>query len=103
MNRLCLKDYLPTDQDILHSRVSTTGSTSTHYQVEDLNLQVIDCGGARAERKKWATQFQDTRCLLFTVPLTGYDFSVAEDKTKVCDCNILLCTRDVKLQEDSLY
>lgn len=84
---------------MLHSWATTAGSIKAHHEVENLTFQVVDCGGAREERKTWALQFQDIRCLLFIVPLTGYHLSLAEDKTKVCDCSISPRVLEIKPHE----
>jgi len=51
--RIGAQDYVPTDQDILRSRVKTTGLTEERFQVGQLNYVVFDVGGQRSERKKW--------------------------------------------------
>ena len=84
---------------MLHSWAPTAGSIEAHHEVENLTFQVVDCGGAREERKTWAPQFQEIRCLLFTVPLAGYHLSLAEDKTKVCDCPISLGILEIQPHE----
>lgn len=70
--RIGAQDYVPTDQDILRSRVKTTGLTEERFQVgmvrmlaadsrlrdsqpshTQLQYVVFDVGGQRSERKKW--------------------------------------------------
>lgn len=45
---------MPTDQDILRSRVKTTGISETHFQIGELAYRLFDVGGQRSERKKCA-------------------------------------------------
>jgi len=54
--RIGAQDYVPTDQDILRSRVKTTGLTEERFQVGQLNYVVFDVGGQRSERKKWCVR-----------------------------------------------
>lgn len=53
LSRLSHPDYLPTDQDILHCRVRTTGISEEAFTVDGMKLLVVDVGGQRSERKKW--------------------------------------------------
>ena len=77
--RLLSPDLVPTDADILHARLRTTGITDTLLQADTKMLQIFDHGGARSERKKWLHSFADNKCLIFVAPLTGYDQCLIED------------------------
>lgn len=59
--RIGAQDYVPTDQDILRSRVKTTGLTEERFQVGTLNYVVFDVGGQRSERKKWCVDIISAR------------------------------------------
>eukprot|EP00479_Gromia_sphaerica_P006985 TRINITY_DN2162_c0_g1_i1.p1 TRINITY_DN2162_c0_g1~~TRINITY_DN2162_c0_g1_i1.p1 ORF type:complete len:191 (+),score=28.71 TRINITY_DN2162_c0_g1_i1:187-759(+) len=48
-------DYIPTQQDILRSRVRTTGIVETSFEIEENQFRMFDVGGQRNERKKWNT------------------------------------------------
>ncbi|MCJ1387079.1 hypothetical protein MMC17_010208 [Xylographa soralifera] len=81
IDRLFKKDYIPTDQDILRSRLRTTGITETLFELGQLNYHMFDVGGQRSERKKWVHCFEGVHCLLFVASLSGYDQCLVEDKT----------------------
>jgi hypothetical protein len=49
--------YLPSDEDVLHARVRTTGSIQSYVVVKDLKISVMDTGGQRNERRKWIHAF----------------------------------------------
>ena len=79
------ENYYPDDEDLLRMRVRTTGIISHHYQVTDLNnnligsssstqytLELIDVGGQRSERKKWIKCFEGVRALIFVAALNHY-------------------------------
>lgn len=40
IQRMAAPDYVPNDQDVLRSRVKTTGITETHFQIGELNYKV---------------------------------------------------------------
>ncbi|RWS27524.1 Csa-Go2-like protein, partial [Leptotrombidium deliense] len=75
LDRLGKKDYIPTEQDILRTRVKTTGI------VENLNFKLFDVGGQRSERKKWIHCFEDVTAIIFCVAMSEYDQVLHEDET----------------------
>ena len=78
--RLLSPDLIPTDADMLHARLRTTGITESRFQTDTKTLQIFDHGGARSERKKWIHTFADNKCLIFVAPLSGYNQCLIEDK-----------------------
>lgn len=84
--------YLPTDQDILRSRVKTTGITETMFRVGELTYRLFDVGGQRSERKKWIHCFENVTALVFLVSLSEYDQMLYEDESVVRRfASILFC------------
>jgi len=77
------KDYVPTDQDILRSRVKTTGITEITFPVQDLIYKVFDVGGQRSERRKWIHCFENLNAVVFMVSLSEYDQVLREDESVV--------------------
>jgi len=80
IDRFFARDYLPTDQDVLRSRLRTTGITETIFDLGSLTYRMFDVGGQRSERKKWIHCFENVNCLLFLVAISGYDQCLVEDK-----------------------
>ncbi|KAH8695556.1 G protein complex alpha subunit GanA [Talaromyces proteolyticus] len=80
LDRLFTPGWLPDNQDMLHSRLRTTGITETLFELGQLNFRMMDVGGQRSERKKWIHCFEGVQCLLFMVALSGYDQSLLEDQ-----------------------
>lgn len=73
--------YLPNVQDILRTRVKTTGIVEINFGFRDLNFRVFDVGGQRSERKKWIHCFEDVTAIIFIVALSEYDQVLIEDET----------------------
>lgn len=86
IDRLFAKDYVPNDQDVLRSRLRTTGITETLFELGQLKYHMFDVGGQRSERKKWVHCFEGVHCLMFVAALSGYDQCLVEDKTAVSVC-----------------
>jgi len=80
VDRLFSKDYLPTDQDILRTRLRTTGITETIFELGNLTYRMFDVGGQRSERKKWIHVFDNVQVVLFLVAISGYDHVLVEDR-----------------------
>lgn len=51
--------YVPSDQDVLRSRVKTTGITESTFRIGELTYKMYDVGGQRSERKKWIHCFEN--------------------------------------------
>ncbi|KAH8801946.1 G protein alpha-subunit [Flagelloscypha sp. PMI_526] len=81
MDRIAGPGFLPTDQDILRSRVKTTGITETQFKVGELTYKLFDVGGQRSERKKWIHCFENVTALVFLVSLSEYDQMLYEDES----------------------
>jgi guanine nucleotide-binding protein G(i) subunit alpha len=84
IDHMSLPPYLPTDQDILHSRVKITGITETTFKVGELSYKLFDVGGQRSEQKKWIHCFMNVTALVFLVSLSECDQMLYEDESVVC-------------------
>ena len=78
VGRLCAADYVPSDQDVLRSRVKTTGIVKIEFVVKKTRFRMFDVGGQRSERKKWIHCFDNVTAVLFIMALSEYD--------QVCAC-----------------
>lgn len=74
--------YVPTEEDIIMTRIRTTGIAQTELDEGPVHFRVVDVGGQRNERKKWIHCFDDVKALLFVVNLAGYDQVMFEDPTQ---------------------
>ena len=52
-SRICSEDYIPTQQDILHSRAITCGIVEEMFTFKNSLFSLIDVGGQRSQRMKW--------------------------------------------------
>uniref|UniRef100_A0A914NEG9 Uncharacterized protein n=1 Tax=Meloidogyne incognita TaxID=6306 RepID=A0A914NEG9_MELIC len=79
LDRIAAHGYLPTQDDVLRTRVKTTGIVETHFTYKDLYFKMFDVGGQRNERKKWIHCFEGVTAIVFCVALSEYDMALAED------------------------
>lgn len=81
IDRMASPQYLPTDQDVLRSRVKTTGITETTFKIGELTYKLFDVGGQRSERKKWIHCFENVTAIVFLVAISEYDQKLYEDES----------------------
>jgi hypothetical protein len=85
---------LPSDEDILRTRLRTTGTSETEFQVQGLIYRMVDVGGQRSERKKWIHVFDNCKVVLFLAAISGYDQALPEDRNGVCKTSTLTQAKD---------
>ncbi|KAF9551968.1 guanine nucleotide-binding protein subunit alpha [Mortierella hygrophila] len=81
IDRIANPSYSPTDQDVLRSRVKTTGITETAFNIGELTYRMFDVGGQRSERRKWINCFENVTAVVFLVAISEYDQLLLEDET----------------------
>ncbi|KAI0225965.1 guanine nucleotide-binding protein subunit alpha [Massospora cicadina] len=81
LERITAPGFVPSDQDILRSRVKTTGITETQFKIDDIKFRMMDVGGQRSERKKWIHCFEGVTAVLYLIAISEYDQTLAEDDT----------------------
>ncbi|KAJ1309618.1 hypothetical protein OPQ81_006388 [Rhizoctonia solani] len=81
IERIASPGYIPTDDDILRSRVKTIAPTETILPKleQGLEWRLYDVGGARRQRAKWAPFFDDMDLLIVLVPVSAFNQQLAED------------------------
>jgi GTPase SAR1 family protein len=72
-------DYIPTHQDCLRCRVSTTGIVTETYSIDGTIFSVTDVGGQRSERKRWANCLKNLDAVCFVCSLSAYTRTLYED------------------------
>jgi len=79
IRRVTDPSYVPTEQDVLRSRIQTTGIIETSFVIEGKKFFLVDVGGQRSERKKWMHCFEDVTGVLFCVGISEFDKTLYED------------------------
>eukprot|EP00038_Savillea_parva_P006801 m.165952 g.165952 ORF g.165952 m.165952 type:complete len:363 (-) comp12627_c0_seq1:81-1169(-) len=78
VDEIAKPDYCPTQDDVLRSRVQTTGIVETQFRFKGMIFNVIDVGGQRSERRKWINCFDNVTAVLYCAALSGYDTMIRE-------------------------
>ncbi|KAL9648382.1 hypothetical protein ABK040_011319 [Willaertia magna] len=79
LERIIKEDYLPLDEDILRTRIKTTGVIDQEFYFENQKFILIDVGGQRSERRKWLNHFENVDAILYVCSLSEFDQSCYED------------------------
>lgn len=77
-----VEGYMPSTQDSLRTRLTTTGIIETAFNIEGMDFKMYDVGGQRGERKKWIHCFDDVTAIMFIASLSEYNQVLAEDRTR---------------------
>jgi len=80
LDAIAEESYLPNEQDVLRSRVRTTGIVENNFEIDGNQFKMFDVGGQRNERKKWIHCFDSVTAVLFIGVLSEYDLVLYEDE-----------------------
>lgn len=69
-------------QDILLCNERTTGLVVQNFVVNGSGVRIVDMGGQRSERKKWAFCIDNATIIMFVVDLSCYDAVLYEDHSQ---------------------
>lgn len=81
IGRIMQPDYVASQQDMLLSRVRTSGIVTEKYVIDGSNFEMYDVGGQRNERKKWIHCFDDVTAVIFVAALSEFDQVLFEDSS----------------------
>jgi len=79
IHRLAQPNYKPTENDLFHTRVRTTGIVERRFTIDDNEFLIVDVGGQRNERKKWIHCFEGVTAVIFVADASEYDKVLMED------------------------
>lgn len=73
IDRLTVKEYVPTDEDILRCQSRTTGIEETRFAVGQIVYRIFDPRRMKGDGRKWWSCFEGIPAIVFCVSLTDYD------------------------------
>jgi GTPase SAR1 family protein len=89
LDRLSAESYEPTEQDVLRSRVRTTGIVQSDFVIKGTKFSMFDVGGQRNERRKWIHCFDNVDAVVFVAALSEFDQVLYEDESQNRMCEAL--------------
>jgi GTPase SAR1 family protein len=93
INLIKRPDYIPDKDDIIHSRVRTSGIVTERYVIDNTVFEMYDVGGQRNERKKWIHCFEGVTAVIFVAAISEYDQKLFEDAStnRMVRCSFFVC------------
>jgi len=82
IKEIAKEGYMPSQQDVLRSRVRTTGIVESAFEIDGNKFKMFDVGGQRNERKKWMHCFEGVTAVLFVAAISEYDQVLYEDENQ---------------------
>ncbi|KAG6815712.1 hypothetical protein H0H87_012028 [Tephrocybe sp. NHM501043] len=94
LERIATRDYEPTDDDVVRSRLRTLGIQEYKIQFEPgpsilgavglsgafgQEWNIYDVGGARTQRNAWLPFFEGVNAIIFLAPISCFDERLLED------------------------
>jgi len=79
---LCLQNYIPSLQDILHARKSSKGITEHEFVIRSVPFLFVDVGGHRSQRQMWYRCFDSMHSILFFVASNEFDQFSSDEQRK---------------------
>jgi hypothetical protein len=80
IEEIAKSDYVPSVDDILFSRIRTSGIIEERFMINNVTYMFFDVGGQRNERRKWLACFSEVTAVIFVVALSEYDQKMFEDE-----------------------
>lgn len=81
-------DYILSNEEVLLSPIRTTGARTLCVDINNFHCKVLDVGGVRSERWKWAHHYANTDYVIFVVSLPGYYQTFSEDRNLVSSSSL---------------
>ncbi|KAJ8579833.1 G-alpha-domain-containing protein [Rhizopogon salebrosus TDB-379] len=83
IDRLLVRDYEPTDDDVLRARLRTLDIQEHELRVDDdadaPKWKIFDVGGSRTQRHAWLPYFDRVNAVIFLAPISCFDERLTED------------------------
>eukprot|EP01080_Neovahlkampfia_damariscottae_P008590 gene8590-415_t len=80
IERISQLRYIPTNFDLLSSRIKTIGIAEENYIFKEFKITTIDVGGTRNERRKWIHTYPNSCGIIYTISLLDISRFLYEDK-----------------------
>ena len=85
VDRITHRDYVPSDDDVVRSRLRTLGVQEHRILFETgpaagTEWCLYDVGGSRTQRAAWFPFFDDCDAIIFLAPISCFDERLVEDR-----------------------
>ncbi|KAK0193114.1 guanine nucleotide binding protein, alpha subunit [Armillaria mellea] len=83
--RIAVRNYQPTDDDIIRARLRTLGVQEYNFifdqgRIVGQEWRIYDVGGTQCSRVAWYPYFDNVDAIIFLAPISCFDEKLAEDR-----------------------
>ena len=82
LKEIAAEDYEPSIDDVLRSRVRTSGIVESDYIIDGVDSECTTSVVERNERKKWIHCFENVTAVIFVAAISEYDEVLFEDTSQ---------------------
>jgi len=79
VEKFAQENFQPTPEDIFRAKLKTTRIYEVVFEINKIEVTLVDVGGPRSERRKWLHYFNDVTSVIFFAALDEYDMTLEED------------------------
>ncbi|TBU38838.1 guanine nucleotide binding protein, alpha subunit [Dichomitus squalens] len=83
IERVSQRDYIPSDDDVLHARTQTKGIVEQVFRVSASNvtkyMNVVDIAGVGGMKQVWISRCENTDAVIFVAPIGAFDETLDDD------------------------
>eukprot|EP01127_Copromyxa_protea_P005284 TRINITY_DN15234_c0_g1_i1.p1 TRINITY_DN15234_c0_g1~~TRINITY_DN15234_c0_g1_i1.p1 ORF type:complete len:354 (+),score=75.59 TRINITY_DN15234_c0_g1_i1:29-1090(+) len=72
-------EFAPSFDDIMMSKLKTTGVQEARFESDGNDVVLVDVGGQRSERRKWLHCLDDVVAIIYMAAMDDYDSMLEED------------------------
>ncbi|GFT07664.1 guanine nucleotide-binding protein G(o) subunit alpha [Nephila pilipes] len=80
IDRFAAKDFVLTENDILHTRIKTIGIVEENFNLKDLHFQIFDVCDKKARRLEWLENVEDVSAVIFCADISKFDQVPSKDE-----------------------
>ncbi|XP_076816388.1 guanine nucleotide-binding protein subunit alpha-14-like [Clavelina lepadiformis] len=80
ITRICEESFIPNLQDVLRTRLPTSGIIEYLFDVDRFVFGIVDVGGQKSERRKWIHCFENVTSIIFLAALSEYDQTIPSEE-----------------------
>jgi len=77
--RFAEPEFVPNFDDIMMSKLKTTGVQEARFESDGNDVVLVDVGGQRSERRKWLHCLDDVVAIIYMCAMDDYDAMLEED------------------------
>ena len=101
--RFAQSDYVPTEGDVLRTRLPQSGIVSVGIDWRSFRLVAVDVAAQRSDKKRWIHYFEDVVAVAFVAALSHFDVLVTKSAASDGGSEATASTANALLEAEQLF